>query len=304
MDKIRNKVVRPSIYDEESGSENEYTYNKPEESDDELATISFGSLSSAQKKLQDEERTKKNEKREKKAELKNSRAIQKKSKPSKYEQHPTSDSESEGFFDDEAPRASSSARPGRSNRDKGKKNKHAPSESSSKRPVSKVREIEGLGTKYKDNSLYRDIRFDAAYGKADLAQIRKNYAFLDGYREQEISQMKLMLKDKKASSLLSHHEREDIEFRVQSLKSRLDTMKNRDLESKILADHKHEQLRKFKDGSQTNPYFLKKSDKRKLIQKAKFDTMKSSQREKVMERKRKRRLGKEFRELEFNQHRK
>jgi len=278
MSRLKQTVIRPSYSDEESGSDSEpevssFLKSRPDESDDELATLSFGSLSSAQKKIEQESRG------ERKSNLSNS-----KSPGSSSSYAPNS-------------RGSKNTR----GADKKKKSKHAPTESSSKAPVSRVREIEGLGSKYKDNSLYRDIRFDAAYGKADLGAIRKNYAFLDEYREQELSQMKLMLKDKKAASLLSNREREDIEYKVQSLKSRLDTMKNRDLETKILSDHKKEQLKKFKDGSQTNPYFLKKSDKRKLIQKAKFDTMRSSQREKVMERKRKRRLGKEFRELEFNQ---
>ncbi|CAH2353867.1 rRNA biogenesis protein Rrp36p [[Candida] railenensis] len=278
MSRLKQAVIRPSYSDEESGSDLEpevssFSKSRADESDDELATLSFGSLSSAQKKIEQESRG------------------ERKSKSSSSKSPGSSSSSAQNF---RGSRKFTGA-------DTKKKSKHAPSESSSKAPVSKVREIEGLGSKYKDNSLYRDIRFDAAYGKADLGAIRKNYAFLDEYREQELSQMKSMLKDKKSASLLSNREREDIEYKVQSLKSRLDTMKNRDLETKILTDHKKEQLKKFKDGSQTNPYFLKKSDKRKLIQKAKFDTMRSSQREKVMERKRKRRLGKEFRELEFNQ---
>ena len=47
---------------------------------------------------------------------------------------------------------------------KKKKNKHAPSESSSKRPVSRIRDIPGLPSR-KQQTLHTDIRFDAAYGK-------------------------------------------------------------------------------------------------------------------------------------------
>lgn len=283
MDKVRKSVIRPSYDDEDSGSEYETNnFKNQEESDDELSSISFGSLNKAQRKIREEERNSRNDSDSDEAPPQSSSSSR---NPSRNLGKPSRDSKY-GRKDDGK-----------------KKNKHAPSESSSRAPVSKIREIEGLGTKYKENSLYRDIRFDAAYGKADLASIRKNYAFLDQYREDELHQMKLMLKDKKSQHLLSNREREELEFKVQSLKSRLDTMKNRDLEKKILSDHKKEQLQKFKDGEQANPYFLKRSDKRKLIQKAKFDGMKSSQREKVMERKRKRRLGKEFRELEFNQNR-
>lgn len=270
MDRLKNRVIRPSYDDDESDLEPEVSSFLPqagEDDDDEMSTLLFGSLSSAQQKMAQE--------------LKRGQTTLVAAEDA----------------------ASNGRRPRHEHKlHKPKRSKHAPAELSSKQRVSTVREIEGLGTKYKDSSLYRDIRFDPAYGKADLEQIRKNYAFLDEYREKELGQMKLMLKDKKTSQMLSHRDREDLEYKVQSLKSRLDTMKNRDLEAKILATHKREQLQKFKDGLQANPYFLKKSEKRKLIQKAKFDTMKSSQREKVMERKRKRRLGKEFRELEFNQH--
>lgn len=48
---------------------------------------------------------------------------------------------------------------------------------------------------------------------------------------------------------------------------------------------------------------MKKSEKRKVVQKWKFDHMKAKQREKVMERKRKKRLGKEFKQFEFHNHR-
>jgi ribosomal RNA-processing protein 36 len=80
------------------------------------------------------------------------------------------------------------------------------------------------------------------------------------------------------------------------LKSRLDTLKNRELQQKVLDDYK----KKMNSSSTGGKYYLKKSEQRKIIQKHKYDSMKSSQREKVIERKRKRRLGKEFKQLEFN----
>lgn len=202
--------------------------------------------------------------------------------------------------DDEPPTETSSSK--HSKRTFGKsdksKNKHAPTESSSKRPVSKIRKIEGLETK---STLHQDIRFDAAFGKADLHETRKNYAFLDEYRQQEIDQLNKIIRDKKNFNKLSYYEQEEIKQNLQSLKSRLDTMKTRDLQHKILQDYKNEQMKNFKEGKQSNPYFLKRSEQRKLLQKAKFESMKPRQREKVMERKRKRKLGKEFRELEFRQ---
>lgn len=292
----RAAVIRPS-YDEDSESEGElanvlHRGDEASEDDDGMESISFGALNAAQRKLETKSRKKKN-------------GIRRRGGQSESEDESDdsdSDSNSEGsaeedFFEnrgDDNKDKRSDRRNGQKPAQK-KKNKHAPSESSSKRRVPKVRDISGLETK----SMYGDIRFDSAYGKANLGEVRKNYSFLDDYRRQEVDEMNQVLKKDKN---LSNFNRQKLEMKIQSLKSRLDTLNNRDLESKILSEHKKEQLAKFNSGNQVNPYFLKKSDKRKLIQKAKFENMKSSQREKVMERKRKRRLGKEFKELEFNRH--
>lgn len=109
--------------------------------------------------------------------------------------------------------------------------------------------------------------------------------------------MEGILRDKK--NRLNDDEREEIKLQLQSLKSRMDTLKNRDLEESILKNYKKQQMDDFKSGKVNKPYFLKRSDKRKVLQKAKFDSMKPKQREKAMERKRKKRLGKEFKQLEF-----
>lgn len=282
--------VRPRYDDSESENELDSIFSRRNQNandDDDFSSLSFAALSSAQEKLrsQDKESTR-------------NKISQ---KPRSYKQQNDSELDFDSDSDsDSEPESSSTSKNSKKSGSKTKtsKHKHAPSESSSKKPVSTVREIPGL-VKFKGTSLYKDIRFDAAYGKADLNRIRKDYAFLDDYRESEISDMKKTLKDKKLTSNMSDYQVDKLKFKLQSLQSRLDTLKNRDLADKIISDHKKEQIMKTKTGQQTNPYFLKKSEQRKMIQKAKFDTMKASQREKVMERKRKRRLGKEFKQLEF-----
>lgn len=264
------KSIRPSYEEEDDHYLNKLLHSKQREEEDDYDSISFGALNDAQKQLS----------------------------KSKY----TSGSESESDSEPEVqhltvnPRRRDAKKPV-----KGKKSKHAPSESSSKKPVSKIRSIPGLDDGYNQSSLYTDIRFNAAYGKADLNQTRQNYAFLDEYRDKEIKEMEGILKNKKLSSKMSYKELDDIKEQLQSLKSRVKTLKNRDVEHKILKDFKNEQLQKIKDGKQVNQYYLKKSEQRKMIQKYKFDNLKASEREKIMERKRKKRLGKEFRELEFRQ---
>lgn len=270
-----DRRLKPQLDDSES--EDDYLGSilaaKQPENEDDFSSLSFGALSSAHSKLvaEDQENNKKNRK--------NKKAIQ--------------NSESEDDFFQE-----STSKSKNSEEKTKKKHKHAPAEASSKKRVSRIREIEGLQNP-KTSTLYSDVRFDAALGKADWNRIRKDYAFLDEYRQQEINEMKKRLKDPAQSRKMSGHERQEIEANIKSLQSRLDTLKNRDLSNKILSDHKKGQREKMRKGEQVNPYFLKKSEQRKMIQKNKFDTMKASQREKVMERKRKRRLGREFRELEF-----
>lgn len=283
---MQNTRIKPSL--EDSDSEDDYlgqVLTKNEESDDDFSLLSFGALSSAQAKLLQEEEAEKQPRKPK----------SQKPQKHKLQKHASHDSalDSEADFFEEQP--AQARHKGKSSK---KKSKHAPSESSSKRPVSRIREIPGLKSA-KDSSLYTDIRFDAAYGKADWNRIRKDYAFLDEYRELEIKEMKSKLKNKQEMLQMSERDAQRMTLEMQSLKSRLDTLKNRDLANQIVSGHKKEQMQKMRKGEQVNPYFLKKSEQRKMIQKAKFDTLKLSQREKVMERKRKRRLGKEFRELEF-----
>jgi ribosomal RNA-processing protein 36 len=297
---MAKRHLRPQFSDEE---DIEVYLQQPvsdAESADELETISFSALKTAQVELDEQEQRKQGKKSsQRKKEVSKPMKEPKKfvKKPVKYVSESGSEGGefdndgfsdmSDGMFDeedDEAPTSHSSS--GK------KKGKHAPTETSSKKKVSKIRQIPGLENP-KQTSLYRDIRFDTAFGKADMNRIRKDYQFLDEYRKNEVQEINNMLKDPKMRNKLSQHEIEDLEYQSKSLRSRLDTMKNRDLEQQVVKKYKEER------GIKGN-FFLKKSDKRKIIQKHKFENMKASQREKVVERKRKRKLGKEFRQLEFN----
>lgn len=149
------------------------------------------------------------------------------------------------------------------------------------------------------SNLYRDIRFDKSTGKAlDSSIIRKRYQFLDEYREKEIDELQKLLQDRKFLSKIDQGEREEMEQRLKSMKSRLQSMKNKDLEREILKEYESDMNK-----NNNTRYHLKKSEKRKVVQKWKFDHMKAKQREKVMERKRKKRLGKEFKQFEFHNRR-
>ncbi|SJM84800.1 probable rRNA biogenesis protein RRP36 [Zygosaccharomyces bailii] len=258
-------------------------------SDDELKTLSFGSLKKADALMdeQDEE-----ERRNQKKSIKSSmHASPPEPQIAAESESELSDSSNSEFFEEEEENLHSP------NKKKKKRSKHAPSEQSSKKRVPKVRQIPGLSVSKNQNpNLYQDIRFDKSTGgPTDSTVIRRRYGFLDQYRQNEIEQMESLLKDRKYVSKLPQHELEEMEQRLRSTKSRLQTMKNKDLERQVVRDYE-KQLNK----NHKNKYHLKQSEKRKVVQKWKFDHMKAKQREKVMERKRKKRLGKEFRQFEFH----
>ncbi|VEU24418.1 DEKNAAC105528 [Brettanomyces naardenensis] len=198
------------------------------------------------------------------------------------------------FFDSDSDSAPDEA-PATQRRDnkgkKGKKHtgKHAPTVASTKRPVSKIREIPGLQGK-KQASLYRDIRFDAAYGKVNYERIRNDYKFLDEYRTKEIDEMDGMLKNKKLMNRMDEGEVENLKYEDQSLKSRMGHLKQEQFEKEALQNYKKE----------TGKKWIKRSERRNVVRVAKFESMNGKQRRKTMERKRKRKLGKEMKSFAFS----
>lgn len=198
-----------------------------------------------------------------------------------------SEQEEDEFFSSESDSApeETSVRP----KSKKIKRKHAPKEASAKKRVSKVRDIPGLKIRG-GKSMYRDIRFDPAYGKVNYERIRKDYGFLDEYRKQEIGEMDKMLKDSKMMSRMDDEQIEDLKYRNQSLKSRLGHLKEEEFEKEAIIKYKKE----------TGKKWLKHGEQRKVIKVAKFESMSTRQRRKAIERRRKRKLGKEMKSFAFS----
>lgn len=296
------KNIKPSYSDddEQSGEDlgallAQRGKNDSGSDDDEINTLSFGSLKKADEQLEDEERVLNKKKAEKKTKPKE-QMVEPKAQEKSYKEEGFNSSE-EGSSDDDDGTFFEEDEQRNTNKNSKKRRKHAPTEHSSKKRVSKIRDIPGLQQpKQVKAGIYQDVRFTKATGEAtDFSTIRKRYQFLDEYRESEIAEMEKLLKDSKFVSKLSSYEREEMEGKVRSMKSRLHSVKNRELEQKIVKDYE-QQLNSGNKGR----FHLKKSEKRKVIQKWKFDNMKTKQREKVMERKRKKKLGKEFKQFEFH----
>ncbi|AET40636.1 rRNA-processing protein RRP36 Ecym_6254 [Eremothecium cymbalariae DBVPG len=302
------KNIQPGLASDESDDDElSHVLRKQHERDDqnsesdEFSSLTFGSLKQAADMLHNEEDNSSSSKRK----LLKKREV---SKSVQESMEPVAPEETDHSFDDEISSSDAEAgffesedtiHPGSKKKQKKKKiGKHAPKEHSAKKPVSRIRQIEGLENPKQagGSQLYEDIRFDRSMGKEEnFNKVRDRYRFLDEYREKEISDLRSMLADRKLMSKVSDHERENIQARLTSLTSKLQSIQNRDLEAKIIKEYE-QQINQ----SNKSKFHLKKSEKRKIIQKWKFDHMKSKQREKVMERKRKKIRGKEFKNFEFH----
>jgi len=307
-DELRRILQRQQRNSKISAAQKHESDNGNDSDDDDLKTLSFGAIKNADNILEKETKTERRSQdkgkpktfREEKFEDSDSNSDQPES------DGPESESDSEGGFfeedsdnDETEDNNNNNVRNRKSGSNKNQRHKHAPTEQSSKKRVSRIRKIDGLNDNRHGSSIYQDIRFEKSTGAVtDESVIRRRYAFLDEYREKEISDLDAILHDRKFVDKLNDRDREGMEGDLRSMKSRLQSIKNKDLEKNIIKEYEDN----MNKDNQTR-FHLKKADKRKVVQKWKFDHMKAKQREKVMERKRKKRLGKEFKQFEFHQNR-
>ncbi|KAK9450582.1 uncharacterized protein V1518DRAFT_414197 [Limtongia smithiae] len=159
--------------------------------------------------------------------------------------------------------------------------KHAPREISSKKPVSRLREVVET-TKI----TRRDPRFENLAGTYNETQFRKNYAFLDKYRQDELEKMKTQIQQSK-----DPRERQRLDRERQSLESKLLAMKRKDFERQVIKEHDKKERELVKEGKK--PFYLKRGDKRNLVLTKKFDEMKKSAIDRAILRRRKKTISKE-----------
>ncbi|VUC34959.1 unnamed protein product [Clonostachys rosea] len=166
--------------------------------------------------------------------------------------------------------------------------KHAPQEQSSKRPVSRRREVVSVENK----RVARDPRFDPVIGGARLneARTKKAYAFLDEYREKELAELRVQAKKAKDPEV-----KEDLKRQIMSMESKKKAQKKKDEEEALLAEHRKKEKEMVAQGKQ--PFYLKKSEQKKQLLINRYAGMTKGQVDKAIERKRKKVAGKEKKEL-------
>ena len=166
-------------------------------------------------------------------------------------------------------------------RDFTRASKHAPAELSSKKAVSRKREV--VPTQKID---HRDPRFEPLSGPLDEQKLKKNYSFLDLYRDSEINELKSAIRSTKDPDA-----KEKLKRGLLSMESRKKSQRMKEQEQEILREHRKGEKVKIEQGKK--PFYLKKSDQKQLALKKRFEGMKGKQVDKVIERRRKKQASKE-----------
>ena len=169
----------------------------------------------------------------------------------------------------------------RDTRDFLRTSKHAPAEISSKRAVSRKREVVPT-----QKSIHRDPRFEPLYGAVDEKRTKKDYSFLDAYRDSEMLHLKLAIR-----KIKDGEGKEKLKRALLSMESRKKAQKMKEQQQEILRKHRKEEKEKIEQGKR--PFYLKKADQKKKALIERFEGMKSTQVDKTIERRRKKKAAKE-----------
>jgi ribosomal RNA-processing protein 36 len=173
-------------------------------------------------------------------------------------------------------------------RDFNRSSKHAPTELSSKKAVSRKREV--VPVIKRD---YRDPRFEPFAGPVDDSKFRKAYSFLDEYREDEIKELRGALKTTKDGDT-----KERLKQALLSMESRKKAQMRKDKEQEVLDQHRKEEKELVKQGKK--PFYLKKAEQKKRMLLDQYGQLKGKQLDRVIERRRKKTEGKEKKRMPFS----
>ncbi|XP_043698372.1 ribosomal RNA processing protein 36 homolog [Telopea speciosissima] len=167
----------------------------------------------------------------------------------------------------------------------GRANKNRPMEISSKKPVSRFREVIQVPKK-----VIRDPRFESLSGTLDVDGFRKRYSFL--YETELPAEREELQKLKKKSN--DPKVIEELKNRISWIDKNLRTESAKHIDAGILAEHKKKEREAAKQGK--HPYYLKKSEirERRLVEK--YNNLKETGKlESFIEKKRRKNASKDHR---------
>lgn len=171
----------------------------------------------------------------------------------------------------------------------GRSNKNRPMEISSKKPVSRFKEVIQVPKR-----IVRDPRFETLCGTLDEEGFKKRYNFL---YEKDLPAEKEDLK-KQMARTNDPTVINELKNRISWIDKQLKSASTRNTEKVILSEHKKKQREAAKQGKQ--PYYLKKSEvrKRKIIEKYK-ELKDSGKLEAFIEKKRRKNASKDHRYMPY-----
>ncbi|KAF2772252.1 DUF947-domain-containing protein [Teratosphaeria nubilosa] len=164
--------------------------------------------------------------------------------------------------------------------------KHTPAAQSTRHQVSRKRQVIDVPKR-----VVRDPRFDALQHSSTLTNnADKVYAFLTDYQKSEIAELKAALKKTK-----SDDEKELLKRKINSMENRLKAKDAKEREQKVLREHRKAERAKVEEGK--TPFYLKKKDLKERALTEKFKSMKGKEREKLIERRKRKEGQKEKRKM-------
>jgi ribosomal RNA-processing protein 36 len=170
----------------------------------------------------------------------------------------------------------------------GRSSKHAPSEVSSKKAVSRKREVIPVIKREP-----RDPRFEPLSGTLNESKVQKVYSFLNDYREDEIKELRSTIKRAKDES-----EKEKLKRALLSLESKKKAKEKKRKEQEILDEHRKQEKELVKRGKK--PFYLKKSEQRKRLLLDRYSGLKGKQLDRAIERRRKKNAAREKKKIPWS----
>nr|OQO23977.1 hypothetical protein B0A51_08194 [Rachicladosporium sp. CCFEE 5018] len=167
------------------------------------------------------------------------------------------------------------------------RSKHAPMAQSSKHQVTRKRQVIDL-----PNRRLRDPRFDAlnAHAQHPGDNTEKAYSFLRDYQTSEIADLKAALK-----TTADPDAKDKLKTTIGAMENRLRSKAAKEREQEVIRQHRREEKTKVEQGK--TPYYLKRAELKERVQVKRFEGMKGKEREKVVEKKRKREDQREKRRM-------
>ncbi|KAJ1914329.1 rRNA biogenesis protein rrp36 [Tieghemiomyces parasiticus] len=159
---------------------------------------------------------------------------------------------------------------------------------STKRPVSHFREV--IEVQRRET---RDPRFDSLAGKFNEDMFKKSFSFVNDLKQSEIKDLRERIK-----ACDDRDVKEDLKEELRHLIDETKREKNEDRRKQLHRDIKKREVEMVKQGKK--PYFLKKSEAKKLELADRFQRIKDPQQlERVIEKRRKKNAAKEERGLPY-----